>query len=548
MSIPPSDRDRLESLRDAIFFAGYWGTKLAGEVASLEKAYSIESRNCDPIDFLVPTTDPSGRTLAEPLDESSLRATLRIVRERCVWEVLELRKAVDDAFAAVREASDLVNDPAAAPEKRLSLQLVRELQALRGAILVGHEPTSQPSALPMIRAGVPDAIRRAVAPLADRFDYIKSLLLERYDGAPEPDVVPQAVNPASAVESPTSSDCQSSFGVRARQNIASISGGAEANRQVVPKGGGSTKPPKYLDTVRSFVGMATASLAEIGEWHVEDGRFCEPDLNPGWKERLAAVHNLYRKEIATLGSHPSNLPSELGWKEWLRAYYPDSDVRIMLVDNCGYFFSLLWPPLSGPAKFTKKAIHDAQLLLKPVREWASRFEPDSAGDDRTPQNSVDSSEKAPDSPDPAVPTGDPIRSDAGTEPANSEAKDDPPATPPDPQRPVAQAERPKTSSESEPKRLAVDNAAGRSTAPQPFSYCDDDLTILSELAARGVRLRVSALDGKAGMPGYDRLADRLKAMEEATPPLVHRPSGPRSGYAITPDGRGELERRGLMPT
>lgn len=80
-----------------------------------------------------------------------------------------------------------------------------------------------------------------------------------------------------------------------------------------------------------------------------------------------------------------------------------------------------------------------------------------------------------------------------------------------------------------------------------FPLCDEDVTLLMELAERNVLTRASDLDGKCGMPKYDRMVDRLRAMETADPPLVSRPGGPRSGFQITPAGREELQRRDTPP-
>lgn len=81
-----------------------------------------------------------------------------------------------------------------------------------------------------------------------------------------------------------------------------------------------------------------------------------------------------------------------------------------------------------------------------------------------------------------------------------------------------------------------------------FPFRDDDITLLMELGGRSVLTQIAELDGTSGMPGYDRMADRFRAMESATPPLVERPSGPRSGYRLTQAGRDELSRRGHPPT
>lgn len=381
MSEPVSVRARLEALRDSIFFSGWWGNKLAGEVESMEQAYSIERANCDPADFLVPTTDQTGRTLAEPFDESGLCHTRRIFRERCVKHVLELRKAIDSAFNAVRQAADLVNDPNAAPEQRWSAQIVRELQTLRGAILLGHDPTCQPSALPMIRAGVPEALRQAVAPLEPRFDRVKSLMLELCGDASEPGEESNPTGPADSPAARSESGSQSSLGRPARRETATIPTRAGSDDRVVPTGGGVPTAPSYLGDVRDFVAKGEACVAEAERWRQEDGHFVSPGLDRRWRAPFESIQKLYAQKIAPLCAYPWESLKVREFPGWVREHHADGEDRIMLNEDCGHVVARLATEQAGhdTVRVPIVRVGDAKALLLRLRAWLARFEQRDSG-------------------------------------------------------------------------------------------------------------------------------------------------------------------------
>ncbi|MBX3408124.1 MAG: hypothetical protein KF869_15320 [Phycisphaeraceae bacterium] len=103
--------------------------------------------------------------------------------------------------------------------------------------------------------------------------------------------------------------------------------------------------------------------------------------------------------------------------------------------------------------------------------------------------------------------------------------------------------------QASPSNRSVRRSPGpNDRARSSFPFSDDDLTLLAELAGRDKLTKVTELDRTSGMPKYDRMNDRLRAMASADPPLVERPSGVRSGYRITEPGRDELARRGMTPT
>jgi hypothetical protein len=83
-------------------------------------------------------------------------------------------------------------------------------------------------------------------------------------------------------------------------------------------------------------------------------------------------------------------------------------------------------------------------------------------------------------------------------------------------------------------------------APSPFAFRDEHLTILMELVGSGTLVKASELDGRSGMPPYDRIVTLLAELENGSPPYVRRPRGQKSGYAATDHARQELTRRGLI--
>lgn len=381
MSNPASVRARLEALRDAIYRSHFAGTYLAKEVESMEHAYSIERRGVSQADFLVPTSDQTGRNLAEPLDESGLRTTLRHCRERCVRRVLELRKWIDSAFNAVRQAADLVNDPNAAPEQRWSAQIVRELQTLRGAILVGHDPTCQPSALPMIRAGVPEALRQAVAPLEPRFDRVKSLILELCGDASEPDDDSNPTGPADSPAARSESGSQSSLGPPARRETATIPTRAGSDDRVVPTGGGVPTAPSYLGDVRDFVAKGEACVAEAERWRQEDGHFVSPGLDRRWRAPFESIQKLYAQKIAPLCAYPWESLKVREFPGWVREHHADGEDRIMLNEDCGHVVARLATEQAGhdTVRVPIVRVGDAKALLLRLRAWLARFEQRDSG-------------------------------------------------------------------------------------------------------------------------------------------------------------------------
>lgn len=92
--------------------------------------------------------------------------------------------------------------------------------------------------------------------------------------------------------------------------------------------------------------------------------------------------------------------------------------------------------------------------------------------------------------------------------------------------------------------LGAGPSLAQSPESQDFSFTEDHLALLAELAVRNRLVRASELDGLSGMPPLDRMRDLLKSMEGV---FVHRPRGPRSGWGILPAGRDALALRDRCP-
>jgi hypothetical protein len=91
---------------------------------------------------------------------------------------------------------------------------------------------------------------------------------------------------------------------------------------------------------------------------------------------------------------------------------------------------------------------------------------------------------------------------------------------------------------------AGDAGIGKPT-PEAFAFKDAHLTLLAELAGHNRLVKATELDGLSGMPPIDKIYNLFAELERAG--FVRRPSGPRSGYGITADGRAELSRRNMLP-
>lgn len=84
--------------------------------------------------------------------------------------------------------------------------------------------------------------------------------------------------------------------------------------------------------------------------------------------------------------------------------------------------------------------------------------------------------------------------------------------------------------------------ASRETPPQESPNWPDDLyIILGAMNSQRGAVQGTSLIGRHGLPGKTKLYELLSQAERATPPLVERDRGQRSGYRLTIAGRTALE-------
>ncbi|MDX9912005.1 MAG: hypothetical protein RBS39_09250 [Phycisphaerales bacterium] len=187
MEETPDAGNVLSRVRDRLHYACQQAFRLAEHVEGLEAHYR-QVQDPQPTDFYVPTApgEPRGRHLdAEWLDDEP-------PPEIAVWRpaingTLKLREAVDAAIEAIKEIAFYMDSAAQPADQRWTFRTIGELRKLRGAIERGHVRDLYPSALPMIRAGVPEALRDYAQSVSCRMEDIKTAIaaevstLERED-------------------------------------------------------------------------------------------------------------------------------------------------------------------------------------------------------------------------------------------------------------------------------------------------------------------------------------------------------------------------------
>lgn len=166
----------LESARSALFHVGYHARRLANATERLEAHYQ-DLGEPNPQYFYIASTMLTGREVEDVDSDSQLPRGERVVRETAVNCVLNLREAIDNAIEAVRATSPMMNSPSESAPRSWTNQTIGELRILRGDILRGHALDVYPSALPMIRAGVPAAIRDTACKVAARMEEVKTAII-----------------------------------------------------------------------------------------------------------------------------------------------------------------------------------------------------------------------------------------------------------------------------------------------------------------------------------------------------------------------------------
>jgi hypothetical protein len=168
----------LGPVRDALFKACRKAHDLAEATETLESVYSKHKGQINPGYFYVPSSLDTGREVDDLAgEEKRLPHRERAPRAEAIEAVLSLRAAIDHAIQLVAGVSNWMDSQYEAADRRWTTRSVEELRQLRGAILQGHTHDAFLSALPMIRAGVPKALRKAARAVAKRMEEVKSAIL-----------------------------------------------------------------------------------------------------------------------------------------------------------------------------------------------------------------------------------------------------------------------------------------------------------------------------------------------------------------------------------
>ncbi len=191
----------LDRARDALFGACRRAHRLADATDALEAEYAHETGSIHADDFYAPSTMPNGRALDPDWSDNAPAHESR-VRRNAIDAALSLREAVDAAIEMVAGVAIHIDSPLESVDRRWSTRTIGQLRVLRGAILRGHQPNIMESALPMIRAGVPAALREAAKPVAERMEEVKSAILAGLPSTACPVAVTATPNPRRAETPP----------------------------------------------------------------------------------------------------------------------------------------------------------------------------------------------------------------------------------------------------------------------------------------------------------------------------------------------------------
>lgn len=239
-----SGADPLGDARDALFAAECSATRLADAVRDMEQFYAAKYpelwekfREAPPVSyFQVPTVYDNirGRTL-DPNWKDHAPAPERGPRRAAIDATLALRADVDRAVEAVAAVATYMDSEAESVDQRWTTRTIGHLRRLRGAILRGFGPDAYPSALPVIRAGVPDALSEHAAHVAERREELKSAILagtkpRTPTASMSPNVLERLERMAAAVD-PHAID---SAAERAAEKTARMFGGDDAPKARLP--------------------------------------------------------------------------------------------------------------------------------------------------------------------------------------------------------------------------------------------------------------------------------------------------------------------------
>jgi hypothetical protein len=166
--------DPLGDARDALIDAAQKAHRLAKSVEALEAHYA-RVENPDPYDFYVSTTTRTGLELDAGWNDDAPQHEHR-TRRKAIDATLALRAAIHSAIEAVSGITQYMDSEAQSVDQRWTTRTIHHLRRLLGAIERGHGRDVFPSALPMIRAGVPDALREHAGHVWDHLEDVKSAI------------------------------------------------------------------------------------------------------------------------------------------------------------------------------------------------------------------------------------------------------------------------------------------------------------------------------------------------------------------------------------
>ncbi len=200
MAVKPDDLLPLVRVLTSMSNACSVAEHLAQTVEQVERLYPESEGPYDPYDFYVPTSSVDGLALNNPNWRDRAPPHTHAARRLAIDLTLKLRATTDVGCSAVSAAAALMDSPAESADRRWSTRATSLLRKLRAAPRSGDCGDIAPSALPMIHAGVPKALRDAYFLIGECIEAVKSVMMVRQDSQsiPPADQKEQRATPPSA--------------------------------------------------------------------------------------------------------------------------------------------------------------------------------------------------------------------------------------------------------------------------------------------------------------------------------------------------------------
>ncbi len=196
MATMPTSASQLIQVRDALFNVCFATERAAEAVERLEEVCPETDGKLDPSGFYVGTQGVEGLALADARWQDHVpKSRLPFVRV-AVKRTLALRASVNAACQAIADAAPAMDSASQSVDQRWSTRTITSLRVLQTALVHGRARDISPSALPMVHAGVPAALRAATAPISECIEAVKSAVLVS-QGRQSNDLAPIPVDPAT---------------------------------------------------------------------------------------------------------------------------------------------------------------------------------------------------------------------------------------------------------------------------------------------------------------------------------------------------------------